>query len=146
MRSTHLEEPRSEGAGWVDGKRSDAGGLGRAPAGGRSAADAVVEVDHVADPVDRNQVQARGDVVGQRPGATAHEHGVQEEVHVVDEVGTERLAASRVRAVVTSSRVVEYTTVSAARQMRAYSPVGPGTSPGAVSQKRIVSYIRRPSR
>ncbi len=41
---------------------------------------------------------------------------------------------SRVRAVVTASSVVECTILSAARQIRAYSPIGPGTSPGAVSQ------------
>ena len=29
--------------------------------------------------------------------------------------------------------------LSAARQIRAYSPIGPGTSPGRVSQARIVS-------
>ena len=93
-----------------------------------------MQVHDVADPVDRHEVEVEAHVVGQGPGATADHDGVQELVHLVDEPGAERLgreggpptlmsstleafssstaarsndAASRVRAVVTSSRLVE---------------------------------------
>ena len=54
----------------------------------------------------------------------------------------------RVLAVATVSSVLEYTTLSAARQIPAKSPMAGDWSPpvGMVSQTASVSYMRRPSR
>jgi hypothetical protein len=133
-----------------------------------------VEVDHSADEAPLvEQLELHADAVREGPLAAPHDDRREEQVAFVDQPGPERLGGElgtahgevagrrafsrrtasgskarsiRVLALDTVSSVLEYTTLSAACQSRAKSSVTGDWSARvcAVSQKTIVSYIRRP--